>query len=222
MNATVPTDFLLRVLQATPEQRAAIERILDGDDVGTAATGGAEPVARFIFRKSGRWWKAVFDRGTPILLEDTLGARYLDYLLHHPNEAISAYDLEILVTPEKAMIRPRDSIQATLDPEAVRACLRELTRLRGEMEVAADNGDDSERRRLQEEIQAIEAALSRQTATADAGGRARDNVRKAIGAVVRQLQKGGQDEPAFAVHIRDWVRTGYDLSYTPTNGITWD
>ena len=44
MSATVSTDFLLRVAQATPEQQAAIERILVGE--ARSGTAFADATAR--------------------------------------------------------------------------------------------------------------------------------------------------------------------------------
>src|SRR5215510_8898346 len=100
MSGTIKTDFLMRVVQATPEQQAVIDRFLRGESV---RLGGER--ARFMFRKAGSHWLVVFDGRGEFHLEDTLGARYLDYLLHHPNEAIAAFDLEVAICPEKAEAR---------------------------------------------------------------------------------------------------------------------
>src|SRR4051812_40853475 len=102
MSATVSTDFLLRVAQATPEQQAAIERILAG---GPAGLEGSPEAARFLFRKAGSHWRVVFDGRAEFHLADTLGAQYLAYLLHHPNETISSFDLEVAIRPEKGEAR---------------------------------------------------------------------------------------------------------------------
>lgn len=55
MSATISTEFLLRVAQATPEQRAAIERILAGE--GAAERGGVgaeEDVRAMLLRIEGK------------------------------------------------------------------------------------------------------------------------------------------------------------------------
>lgn len=215
MSATVSIDLLLRFLQATSEQRSAIERILDGTKVDTAAVG------RLVFYRAGDYWDVVYDGGPLFHVKDSLGARYLNYLLHHPNEVISTYDLEVAIRPEKAKARAKDSIQPTLDAEAVRACLRELTQLRSELEAAEAIGHEVERRRLEGEIEALEGMLNRRGHSADTGSRACDNVRKAIGGVVRQLGKGGQHERALATHLRRCVRLGYNVSYIHPDGSRW-
>jgi hypothetical protein len=130
MSATVSTDFLLRVAQATPEQQAAIERILGGGKAeigksesrngdgraegggwrGKCGTGNAGSGV-CLFRRAGRCWLVRFEGGEEFILEDTLGARYLWYLLHHSGETIAAFDLEVAIQPAKAEARSRNSIQ---------------------------------------------------------------------------------------------------------------
>jgi hypothetical protein len=83
----------------------------------------------------------VFDGGEPFYLPDTLGAPYLDYLLHRPNEPISAFDLEVAVWPEKGEVRARNSIQPESDAGALaqyREELRQLQAKRKELEAAGD------------------------------------------------------------------------------------
>src|SRR5437867_727780 len=115
MKTTVSTDLLLMVAQATPEQQAAIERFLRPGNLGALEVETVS--APFQFRKAGSHWRVIFDGGAAFHLEDTLGARYLDHLLHHPNATISAFDLEVVIRPEKAEARSRNSIQEEADPE---------------------------------------------------------------------------------------------------------
>lgn len=177
--------------------------------------------ARLVFRKQGRLWKVVVD-GTPeIHIEDTLGARYLDYLLHHPGEAITAYDLEVTITPEKSDVRSKTTIQTDLDPDTIRNYLREIEKLRGKREQAADEGRQSEVDRLDGEITEIEAALKKGGIAADTGERARGNVSKAITAVQRKLLKGDKYEKAFGAHIKDCVSMGYSFRYCHPTGGAW-
>ena len=108
VRAVIPTELLLRLMNATPEQYAAVERVL-GMKVETlkaeklkteieveseqAARGDARPttaeVARNLYRQAGSHWDVRFAGGTAFHLEDTVGAHYLDYLLHHRGEVIS-------------------------------------------------------------------------------------------------------------------------------------
>lgn len=199
---------------ATPLLEEFVRRKREGRSLAVAT-------ARFVFRKNGRHWGVVFDGGAEFSLENTLGARYLDYLLHHPNEPISAYDLEVAIQPEKASVRPKDSIQTKLDPDAVRQYLRELSRLRSQREGADKDGDLGEVDRLDGEIDALEQALKGGNESGDAGERARGNVGKAIAAVRRKLKQGGKSEKAFADHIDRFVDTGYQCMYHQEGDDTW-
>ena len=180
-----------------------------------------EKIGRFMFRKAGRLFRVVFDGGPGIFIEDTLGARYLDYLLHHPREPITAYDLEVTITPEKADVRAKNTMQKGLDPDASRSYLREIEKLRSERERAADEQRADEVERLDGEIANVEAALSTGAVVADTGERARGNVSKAIRAVQRKLLKGDKHEKAFASHLDSCVSMGYNFCYSHPAGGVW-
>ena len=169
--------------------------------------------ARNVFCKSGCVWKVVFDGNPEFSIKATLGAGYLDYLLHHPNKLISAFDLEVAVNPEKEAARAKDSIQERTDPEAAKQYLRDLDRLRAKSDVAQANGDQAEMDRLEEDIGGLEEALKAQGRSRDNGERARDNVRKAIEKVGRSLWKGGTAEQAFARHTEQFVDRGFECIY---------
>lgn len=177
---------------------------------------------RFVFRRAGSHWDVVFDGGDPFHLEDSLGVRYLDHLLHRPNETIAAVDLEAAIRPEKAEARPRTSIQDQADPAAVRAYLRELVRLRAERDDAAETGRHAEAERIEAEIEALESQLPGKQRSTDSGERARDNVRKAIAATLRVLRTGGKAEKAFAAHVDQCVSVGYELLYSQPEGRVWE
>jgi hypothetical protein len=174
-----------------------------------------------VFRKAGSHWEVVFEGSKVFHMDDILGSRYLNHFLHDPNGVISSYDLEVKIRPEKAA-RSRDSIQGKLDPETVRSYLRELTRLRREREEASERGEPAAVDRLDGEIVALEEALHGGGVTGDAGERARGNVRKAIGVVLRQLAKGGPAEQAFGRHIEQFVSLGYECVYNQPEGRVWE
>ena len=245
MSTTVPVDSLKRFLDATPEQRAAIDRYLLGalDALPSSPELRRDEAARLgfpsppqdgcpkcgdrfavrgVFRRAGSHWRVVLDGGTEFHLEDTLGARYLDYLLHHPNESISAFDLEVAIRPEKAEARARSTIQAGADPDAARAYLRELSRLRKERDEAAEAGRLVEAERLDGDIEALESALRGDCRAGDTGERARSNVNKALAAVRRRLAKGGKTERAFAEHVERFVSVGYECMYAQESGRSWE
>ena len=294
MRIALPTDLLLRLMNATAEQYAAVERILgcagdgswklaDGEkfqdssfkgeaandaewrirsgesstplppaqmdqlvrrtssglqppspqcgegfspvevERGAGRTGDYEESAeRNVFRRAGSHWDVVFEGGETFHLEDTLGAKYLAYLLHHPGVVISAFDLEVAVNPDKACARSRNSIQEQLDSETVRCYLRELTRLRGEREDAAECGDAARADQLDADIEAVEEALqSNGRGTGDTGERARNNVRKAVGGVIHRLGRGDKAHRQFAAHLSRCVNLGFEVMYQPASGEVW-
>jgi hypothetical protein len=229
MRAAIPTELLLRLMNATPEQYATVERVLGvSGENGRSRIEDGEPLliadaARNLFRRAGSHWDVRFAGGTAFHLEDTVGTRYLDYLLQHRGEVISAFDLEVAIAPEKAQARARDSIQAQLDPETIRSYLRELTRLREEREIAVGVGDVAGADQLDTDIEVVEGALqAKGRDTGDAGERARNNVRKAVGAVLGRLSRGGKAEREFAAHLAECVRLGFEVMYQPTNREVWE
>jgi hypothetical protein len=169
----------------------------------------------------GRIWEVVFAGGGRFHLENTLGARYLDYLLHHPNDPISAFALEVAIEPEKGEARSTTSIQRSIDARAKREYRRALAKLRADQENAQAAGDRGEVSRLEGEIAALESALNERGGSDDTGERTRGNVRKAINATVQRLLKGGQHERAFAEHIRERVSKGYTCMYSQPQGRIW-
>lgn len=226
--AAIESELLLRLLNATPEQYAAVERILMGEKRDACCVlreedpASAPPVPRNVFRRAGSHWDVVFDGNKMFHLEDTLGARYLDYLFHHPGEAISAFNLEIAIRPERAAVRSQNSIQAALDPATIRNYLRELTRLRSERELADERGDRAGVDQLDAEIEAVETALADGGRSADTGERARGNVSKAIAVVRRRLAVGSPAEKELGQHLGQFLSVGYECGYHPPHGQVWE
>ena len=183
------------------------------------ATGNTSD--RFVYRRAGDVWRVVFDGNPEFHIADSLGARYLDWLLHRPGEMVSCFDLEKEVTPEKTMARNRDAFDFPLDPDAIRAYLREVEKLRSELDDATAKGDTAEVVRLEKEIETIEEQLKKQGRSKDTGERARDNVRQAINAVKRKLAKGDKCQKVFLQHIVEAVSTGYKCTYTQPLGRIW-
>ena len=79
----------------------------------------------------------------------------------------------------------------------------------------------AEARRLDGEIEALESALNERGEADGTGERARGNVRRAINAVLKQLDKRGAAEQAFAAHLRSQVSTGYECLYSQPEGRIW-
>lgn len=231
--------LVLVLSRATPEELAAIyyfatDKPLESAGCGVRgaelkrgrADGSSTPDAKggraYVFRKKGGLlWEVVIDEGDRFYLADTLGARYLDYLLHHPNEPISAFDLEVAITPEKGEARALNSIQPPLDGQARREYRQTLRTLQAAREQSQATGNSSTVSRLAGEIEALESALKERGGAADAGERARLNVHKAIKVVLSNLLSRGEDERAFAKHIREAVSLGYKCLYNQPRGRIW-
>ena len=201
--------------RATPEELAAIYRFATREPSESAEL---KPKSPYVFRKVGRHWQVVCGGGRPFRLRNTLGARYLDYLLHKPNDPMPAFDLEVEVQPEKGEARARDSFQPESDPQAMREYRQELGRL--QMETAQAAGEPEEVARLEGEMEALKSAL-KGAGAADTGERAFDNVRKALHVVQEQLTSGGPDEQAFAEHLRTHLSIGFECLYTQPQGRIW-
>jgi hypothetical protein len=270
VGTSIPSELLLKLIHATPEQLAVVERALmlapDPPTLnGNASLGEIQlmfcelrreivalreivaaaprPISPGVasgtrsFVRCGDFWKVIFD-GHELHVEHSLGARYLDYLLHHPNQPISAYldyllhhpnqpisafELELTIAPEKASARAVNSFGARNDSDAVRRSLRELDRLRAERDEAEQDGHYGKAAQLDAEIEALEAQLKagRGQRKHDTGERARNNVRKAIGAVLRSLRSGDAGQKAFAAHLSQFVSTGYTCMYQQPPGSEW-
>ena len=185
-----------------------------------AATGPGAGTA-YVFRKRGKLWEIIFNGGEAFYLEDTLGVRYLDYLLHHPNVPISAFELEVAIQPEKGEVRCEDSIQPVSDQRAKHAYRRELGRLQAERSRAKKGGDVARVRELDQEIKKFSTLLSQRGGMADTGERARDNVRHAVFLVLKLLKTGGPAERAFAEHLEACVSIGHVCLYSQSAGRIW-
>jgi hypothetical protein len=177
--------------------------------------------ASHVFRWTGRDWEIFFRGGRLFHLPDVLGSRYLNYLLHAPNEPIEAFALEVAIQPEKGEARARNSIQAESDPQALSEYRQELGRLQAERQAAQAAGEKEEIKRLEGLIAALESAISGGGA-ADTGERARDNVRKALRVVMARLKKGGPEGRAFAAHLRTYLSVGHECLYRQREGRIWE
>jgi hypothetical protein len=229
---------LVRVVQATPEEVTAFLLTLGGAReqgerwggeklvglyfvLARESAQGAEGAAQYLFRKAGIEWKVIFEGGRAFYLRDTLGARYLDYLLHDPNKTISAFELEAAITPEKGEARSKDSIQPQVDARAKREYRQALDTLGEERESAGVAGDRDKVSRLDGEIEALKSALKAGDGADDTGERARANVRKALDVVMAKLSKGSREEKALGEHLQSHLSTGYECLYSQPKGRIW-
>jgi hypothetical protein len=239
-------EFLKAALAASPAQLEAAFLVLCGkaqavpvgdtdqqirhEDHGDSAAGSSEVAYAwrtgtgdrdFRFRDLGSHYEITYE-GHRFTIQNTLGAKYLDYLLHHPNAPVRALELEMQVCSGKQAVRGEESIAEAQDAKARRDTQRELEELRRDLQEAEENDNHDGVERLKVEIRALQAASKNQAGIAgDAGERARDNVRKAIGAVINRQRKGNKHQKAFATHLSQFVSLGYEVSYNQPGG-TWE
>ena len=114
----------------TARELRELAQVPEGVRVGGAAEGGVPASRRTYSGGRGGDWEVVFGGERAFHLRNTLGARYVDYLLHHPNGPISAFELEVIVLPEKGEARVRNSIQPESDARAWGEYQEALRRLR--------------------------------------------------------------------------------------------
>ncbi len=189
--------------------------------VGAVAKGGVQSKPAYVFRWTGRDWEVVFGGGRAFHLPNVLGVRYANYLLHRPNGPISAFDLEVAVSPEKGEARARNSVQPASDTRALGEYRAELLRLQAKRKELEATGDSDGLEGLDNEVAALEAALTGSDGAADTGERAFDNVRKALRVVQEQLRSGGPEERAFAEHLRTHLSIGFECLYSQPEGRIW-
>ncbi len=230
--------LLLLLARASMEQLTATYRFLGAQVVTephqAAPRGPPKPVPKeesprtvlrgnpvYSFRKAGLFWEVVYDGGRPFYVEDTLGARYLNYLLHAANKAIPAFEMEVAITPEKGEARSRISIQPETDAKAKREYRAALRWLELDRAGAREGGDGAKVSDLDREIKKVKAALREHGGLADTGERARNNVRHAIDVVKAQLKKGSAVEQAFAEHLETHLSLGIECFYSQAQGRIW-
>jgi hypothetical protein len=236
MRETLLGKLVLVLSRATPEKLAAVYQFATGEPLGSAecrmqneecrkgvpsSTAGAKGGRDYAFRWTGRDWEVVFGGGRAFHLPNVLGARYLDYHLHRPNQPISAFDLEVAVSPEKGEARARNSIQPESDARALAEYREELRQLQAKRKELAAAGDPEALEDLENEVAALETALTASDRSADTGKRAFDNVRKAVGAVRKHLRQGGPEERAFEEHLRSHLSLGHECMYSASEGRVW-
>ena len=190
--------------------------------VGAVAEGEVQSKPAYVFRWTGRDWEVVFGGGRAFHLPNVLGARYANYLLHRPNGPISAFDLEVAVSPEKGEARVRNSVQPTSDARALGEYRAELLRLQAKRKELEAAGDADGLEGLDNEVASLEAALTGSDGAADTGKRAFDNVRKAVGVLRKHLSQGGPEQRAFEEHLRSQLSIGHECIYSAAEGRVWE
>ena len=188
--------------------------------VGSGRPGGDS--ASYSFRDAGDFWEVVFEGRPWFSIPKTLGAKYLHYLLFHPNRVIRAQDLEAEVCLEKDSARREGSVQELLDSQAEDDVNAELKDLEVELEQAKEAENAPAVQRIEGEIAALKATAGKSFGmAADGGERARNNVRKAVTRVIRYLRRRNPDQRHFATHLALSIKLGHEIMYLQPKGDIW-
>lgn len=232
---------LIARIQTTVKMKQVVERRLRGQGTGERqqATGDGEQGKRNItdttFHREGEYWTIAY-QGRVCRVRDTLGLRYLAFLLGSPHKEIHVLDLVASVEnpPENFTAEGRDTATlvesgihisrlgdagAILDPQAKAAYKRRLEELREEREEAQASNDPEHVARVQQEIDFLTEEITsavglggRDRRAASAAERARVNVTRVIKAALQRL---AIHHPALSFHLTRTINTGTFCSYTP-------
>jgi hypothetical protein len=219
--------------EATPEETARAARLIARwsrrkgrkHPVAAPAPPAQEPEGESggecVFCRVGNRWKVILNGARPVWLPNILGSRYLNYLLHEPNDPIDPFALEVRIQPEKALARAKDSIQAGSDGPAKRDYRERLRWLQARRATLGGAADPREVEGLVSEMAVLEAMLKERELGSDTGERARNNVRKAIDVIKVLLRQGGPEERAVLAHLDRHLSIGHRCLYSQPRGRIW-
>jgi tetratricopeptide (TPR) repeat protein len=185
-------------------------------DAPTATRDTSFSMQALLRRDAGSWTVAYGSDN--FQLKDTKGIGLLQRLLRHPGHELHVLDLAGGGGPVEEGGGAR-AVGELLDPAARDAYKRRLEDLRDALDEAQRFNDLGRAARAEQEIAFLTDELARtvglgersRTATG-AAERARVNVSRTIGAVVKKIAAGS---PALGQHLTAAVRTGYFCSYAP-------
>lgn len=176
----------------------------------------------YIFEPHPAGWRIVFNNSKEMFLKNTLGARYLNHLLHHPFTLIHAIELESIVTPEKAGLRQRGVIIDPSKKTAIGRLVMKKRELERERDHEHESGNDIAASECQAEIDSIESELQQlQKKGLDDGEKARSPISKAIHTAYHSLRKHFRHSEPFLAHLQECLSISHNLQYVPPQGITW-
>ena len=220
-------DIRRRKLPASCLLRLVSDSSAGGSQESSGPSPGAPPQpADYTFRKKGQAWEVRFAGGPDFILLPSKGAAYLQILLSHAGQPISAVDLACRVSkhPERFSL---GSAGGTADKEALTAYHARLQELNEEMEEAKENLDTARQVKIEEEREWIRKEVRRHTGLGGKprkDGDDRDRVRKAVGIAIRRTIREIENYDAnLAAHLKAPVlRCGLSPCYSPSTGIHWE
>jgi hypothetical protein len=201
-----------------PGARRPVRTIDAGDGAGD---GDGEPPASVA--ATGRWvrrgevWLLEY-RGATASMPDVKGLHDLATLLAAPHSEVHA--LQLVGGVEVA-----GTADYVLDEAARTAYLRRVERLRDEIELGRERGEEQTVRRAEDELDALVAELSagvslggRPRAMPSSHERARSTVTNRIRVALRKLDAV---HPELGRHLRNAIHTGTWCTYRPEHTTTW-
>jgi hypothetical protein len=200
----------------------AVERSIESDDHSFN-----DGVA--IFNRSGEYWTLLY-KSRSLRLKHLKGLNFLAYLLAHPNHDVHSLTLSLIA--EGQPVEAGNAMGAVnllskglgdagpmLDARAKREYQHRLGELRGELDEAREANDFDRAAAAEEEIDFIEAEVSRAVGlggrdrlASSATERARISVTKAIKAAVAKISQRNRD---LADYLLATIKTGNFCSYRP-------
>jgi tetratricopeptide (TPR) repeat protein len=167
--------------------------------------------------QTGDTWLVTFGN-VEFHVKNVRGVRMLATLVAEPNREFHVIDLSGTPSSDSERVDLGDSGPA-IDEEARRQYRARVAELRGELEEAEEWNDTARAERAREELDAIEAELSRAVGLGgrhrrrgSAAERARVNVQRRIRDAIRRIEAF---HPGLAKHLDRSVRTGTFCSYEP-------
>jgi len=240
---------LVARIQTAVKLKQAVDRKLKGQEIGdktrkeAAASAPSSPATRprereiteKVFHREGEYWTIAY-QGTVCRVRDTLGLRYLAFLLRSPHKQIHVLDLVASVEGplENAAAEGKDPAVLAefgvhvsrlgdageiLDSQAKAAYKQRLEELREDLEEAQAFDNQERIARVQQEIDFLTEEIrggiglkGRDRRAASAAERARVNVTRAIKAALQRLSIY---HAALGLYLTRTVNTGTFCSYTP-------
>jgi hypothetical protein len=220
--------------------------VIDREGIARVIAAKPQPgtITRNVFRKEGQYWTISFE-GNTFRLRHSKGLQYLAFLLPHPGEEFHAQRIlsevegktlspghgEATKMKERQFlddglnVSPLGDAGPLLDNQAKKEYKKRLDELRKELEEAKEFHNIEQADRVQEEIEAIEDAL---TAAFGLGGRARkgsdsnERARKTISkAISRTLALIKENDLALWRHLENALNVGLFPSYNPHPPVNW-
>lgn len=199
------------------------------------------------FRRRGDAWEARFQGGRPLtLLNVSKGCSYLQLLLAHPHEPLSIFAIVCGSAADECAVVLKSAVGAediaegfsvtqgpplgdtgpVADRTAIEQYRERALALVRELEAARDADDAELIAELEDEVSQLTQAI---TSATGKGGRLRktNDTRKNMldafrNAVKRTIKAIGQYDTAFAEHLNESIKYGFESRYQPSEEVAWE